>query len=65
MDELFTFVRAGIEREKGNWPELAKESGVSYSWISKFGAGKYNDTNVGHRTLSRVAEVLRSRSAQA
>ena len=59
MDELFAFVRDGIEQRKGRWPELAKASGVSYSWISKFGAGKYETTNVGHRTLERLAAVLR------
>lgn len=59
MDELFTFVRDGVEQRKGRWPELAKASGVSYSWISKFGAGKFEKTNVGHQTLRRLAEVLR------
>lgn len=59
MDELLTFVRAGVERRKGRWPDLAKEAGVSYSWITKFGAGKYDQTNVGHRTLERLAEALR------
>lgn len=61
MDELFTFVRNGVERRKGRWPDLAKESGVSYSWITKFGAGKYDKTNVGHLTLERLAAVLRER----
>jgi len=65
MDELFTFVRQGVEREKGRWPELARASGVSYSWITKLGAGKYDGTNVGHRTLERVAEVLRQREERA
>lgn len=65
MDELFTFVREGIAKERGRWPALARESGVSYSWITKFGAGKYDQTNVGHRTLERVAEVLRQKESRA
>lgn len=59
MDELITFVRQGLERTKGRWPEVAERSGVSYSWISKYGAGTYNETNVGYFTLKRVADALR------
>lgn len=62
MDELFTFVRKGVEEHKGRWRELADEAGVSYSWLSKLGAGKYDQTNVGFRTLERVAEALRRSS---
>lgn len=64
MDELFTFVRAGVERRKGRWPDLAKEAGVSYSWITKFGAGKYDQTNIGHRTLERLAAAIRKAAPQ-
>lgn len=57
MDELFNFVRRGVESRKGRWPELAEASGVSYSWLTKFGLGKI--PNPGHRTLEKVAAVLR------
>lgn len=60
MDELITEVREGLERTKGRWPEVADKSGVSYSWISKCGAGKYDETNVGYRTLKKVADALRA-----
>jgi len=59
MDELFTYVRKGVEQWKGRWPELADKAEVSYSWLSKFGAGKYDQTNVGHKTLERLASALR------
>jgi hypothetical protein len=59
MDELFTYVREGVEKWKGRWPELADKAEVSYSWLSKFGAGKYDQTNVGHKTLERLASALR------
>lgn len=61
--DLFSFVKDGLAREKGRWREIADASNVSYSWISKCGAGKYDETNVGHRTLERVAAVLRERRA--
>ena len=64
MDELFTYVREGVEKWKGRWPELADKAEVSYSWLSKFGAGKYDQTNVGHKTLERLASALREDRAQ-
>lgn len=64
MEDLYAFVRDGVERKRGRWPDLARESGVSYSWITKFGAGKYDQTNVGHRTLEKLATVLREGRAQ-
>ena len=64
MDELFTFVRDGVRARKGQLRRLADEAGVSYSWITKLHAGKYDETNVGHRTLERVAAVLRRAQPQ-
>lgn len=61
MDDLFHYVRTGVEREKGHWRQLAADSKVSYSWISKFGSGKVEHPNT--RTLNKVAEALRARSA--
>lgn len=59
MEELLTFVRQGVQARKGRWPELAKVSGVSYSWLTKFGSNKYEETNIGHRTLEKLAAALR------
>lgn len=55
MDELFRHVKDVVEREKGHWPRLATDSGVSYSWITKFGAGKVPSPNL--RTLRKIAEA--------
>ena len=57
MDDLFTFVKNGVAERRGKWPELAQASGVSYSWLSKFGAGRVPNPNM--RTLNKVASVLR------
>jgi hypothetical protein len=60
VNDLLGFVRRGVTAHKGRWPELSRASDVSYSWLSKFGAGSYDETNVGLKTLERVAQGLRS-----
>lgn len=57
MDDLYQFVQAGVQRQKGRWQALADASGVSYSWITKFGAGRV--PNAGHKTLEKVAAALK------
>lgn len=57
MDDILRFVRDGVTREKGRWPELSKVSGVSYSWITKFGSGRYKQ-HPNLRTLEKLATAL-------
>ena len=33
---LDTQMREFLEETRGEWPALAKQSGVSYSWLTKF-----------------------------
>lgn len=53
---LDTEVRKELERRLGEWRTVAKKSGVSYSWISKFVNGHI--PNPGHTTLVRLAKFL-------
>ena len=48
-------VRAALERRRGDWKRIAKESGVSYSWLSKFANHKI--ANPGFDTLKAVHAV--------
>ena len=43
---------------KGDWPDLAKEAGVSYSWLVKFMGGEI--PNPGVRTLKKLEAALQS-----
>lgn len=45
---------------KGDWQEIAKCSGVSYSWLSKFSNGHI--PNPGLATLSKLSDFLNKRS---
>ena len=37
---LIAEVRSELLDKKGNWPRIARETGVSYSWLCKFSQGK-------------------------
>lgn len=49
-------VRAQLEARKGDWQAVAKGSGVSYSWISKFMNGHID--NPGFATLKSLHGYL-------
>jgi transcriptional regulator with XRE-family HTH domain len=53
---LDTLVRAALVRNKGEWQTIADESGVSYSWLSKFVNGHID--NPGYMTLKKLHEYL-------
>lgn len=54
--QLDTDVRAALEQRRGDWQTIARESGVSYSWISKFVNGHI--PNPGFTTLKDLHGYL-------
>lgn len=52
-------VKAGLAATRGDWQTVAKESGVSHSWISKFFNGHIE--NPGHETLKSLSAYLSKR----
>jgi transcriptional regulator with XRE-family HTH domain len=53
-----------LNKRRGDWPEIATESGVSYSWLSKFVNNRI--PNPGLETLKKVfAAAERRKSARA
>lgn len=61
MDEYFERVKARVLKEKGRYRQLAEQAGCSYSWLTKFAAGKYDNKNVGVRQLQRLDDLLKDR----
>lgn len=59
---LDTEVLHALEKRRGDWKRIADESGVSYSWISKFANGHI--PNPGFKTLSDLRAYLFGTSAQ-
>lgn len=45
-----------LKARKGDWMAISKDSGVSYSWLSKFVNGHIS--NPGYATLSKLHRLL-------
>ena len=56
QQNLIEKVRGLLGKHRGNWLEIAKESGVSHSWISKFIGGHIR--NPGYETLYKLQGYL-------
>lgn len=50
---------ASAQRHKGDWVALAAESGVSYSWLTKFAQGHI--PNPGIATLAKLTAAIERR----
>jgi hypothetical protein len=48
-----------LARQKGAWPDIARECEVSYSWLCKFAENKI--PNAAYTRVEKVAACLRSR----
>ena len=59
MDDLLREVREGLQARRGDWKRIAADLApdVSYSWISKVGAGDYG-SEPSYRRLSIVRTYL-------
>lgn len=60
---LDDMVRAELNRRRGDWQTIASESGISYSWLSKFVNERID--NPGYETLKRLHAYLQSTRAAA
>lgn len=49
-----------LARQKGNWPKIADDCEVSYSWLCKFANNDIPDAS--YRKIIRLAEHLRMMS---
>lgn len=54
--DLNGFVLAQLERRKGDWPEISKESGVPYFTISKIASSATNDPRIS--TIQKLANYF-------
>lgn len=54
-------VRRLLGARKGEWQAIASQTGISYSWLSKFFNGHIE--NPGYQTLKALHEHLRATQA--
>lgn len=52
-----TAARIWLNQCKGYWPEIARESGVSYSWLQKFSGGQITNPTID--TLQAVKDACK------
>lgn len=60
---LDTEVRSLLEGKRGQWQQIADDSGVSHSWLSKFVNGHI--PKPGYVTLQRVHAALMKHQRKA
>jgi transcriptional regulator with XRE-family HTH domain len=53
---LLDSVLAGLQAHKGKWPDLAREAGVDYSWLTKLAQGRINDPGI--QKIQRLADAM-------
>ena len=56
MSNFDQIVAKGLDARRGSWRDIAKQSGVSYSWLSKFANGRI--PNPGYATLCKLHVAL-------
>lgn len=58
-DELIKEVTTRLRERKGEWRQIADAlPGISYSWLSQVGRGKYKSAS-SYKRLKRVLDYLR------
>lgn len=45
-ESLLTTTKALLERDRGNWPATARDTGLDYNWLQKLAQGKIDDPGV-------------------
>lgn len=60
MESTYLYVKRELRKHSGDYPTIAKEAKVSYSWLSKLATGAI--PNPGSLQIDRLAKVLRKRT---
>lgn len=58
MNDMLSEVLAYLDRNKGRWPDIAKEAGVGYDWLNKFGRNQIAEPGY-HKVLKLHAVAQR------
>jgi hypothetical protein len=61
--DILDYVLQKLEETRGDWPAIARESGVPYDTITKIAQRQIEDPKVGK--LQRLANFFRAREREA
>ena len=56
-EKLLEFVLRKLQEKKGSWPNVAEQTDLEYSWLTKLAQGKIDDPSV--RKIQRLADHFR------
>ncbi len=56
--DILNHVKDYLEAHRGSWPKIAKEAGVSYSWLTKIVEGAIQ--NPGIRDLQKLLDYTKA-----
>ncbi len=55
-------VKASLESTKGEWPSVCRDTGIGYSWLTKFAQGKI--PKPGYKQIETLRVYLQKRRPQ-
>lgn len=58
MQSMYEFVLSQLQATKGNWPTVARESGVSFRTVEKIARRQIKDPGVSH--IQKLADYFRA-----
>lgn len=65
MQTELDFVLRQLQERKGGWPQIAKETGIAYSSLSKMARGDIDDPGVRKiEALARYFRLLQKQEAE-
>lgn len=53
----YDFVMRQLQERKGSWPQIEKDTGMPYSWLSKLARGLIDDPGV--KKIEKLARYFR------
>lgn len=56
-NEELNYAISALRRRKGLWPQIERETGLDYSWLSKLSRGQIGDPGI--KRVGRLAAYLR------
>lgn len=54
--DMLNKVAEALQARKGDWKQIAEDSGVSYSWLTKFAQGRIQ--NPAYNAIVKLDKVL-------
>lgn len=61
MENILEVVVAKLQSRKGDWPRIAKETGIPYGTLAKIGGGFTRDPQISN--IQKLLEWFESRAA--